>query len=144
MWTAEYWMYYSTCVPCLSNLTLRKKSCFHILPFYKDDATKVVDIFTSEIRLSWLVNTVAADVHTTQRDRASATDVSCGLQASMDQTLSCNSDVCGKTWNITNDPYTIVHKDETIYPFSNFNGASVDVWDMMNNFIPHFTEHVIT
>ena len=31
--------------------------------------------------------------------------------------------------------------DEIIYPFSNFNGAAVEVRDRICNFIPHFTEH---
>ena len=34
--------------------------------------------------------------------------------------------------------------DKITYAFSNFNGATVGVWEWMNNFIPHFTEHVIT
>ena len=31
-----------------------------------------------------------------------------------------------------------------IYPFPNFNGATVDVWEWISYFIPHFTGHVIT
>ena len=34
--------------------------------------------------------------------------------------------------------------DETIYPFPNFNGATVEVWEWICNSIPHFTEHVLT
>ena len=34
--------------------------------------------------------------------------------------------------------------DEIIYPFLNFNGATVDVWEWISNFIPHFTGYVIT
>ena len=34
--------------------------------------------------------------------------------------------------------------DEIIYSFPNFNGAPVDIWEWISNFIPHFTEHVIT
>ena len=30
------------------------------------------------------------------------------------------------------------------YPIPNFNGCTVEVWDLMNNFIPHFTMTVIT
>ena len=30
------------------------------------------------------------------------------------------------------------------YPIPNFNGCTVEVWDWMNNFIPHFTMTVIT
>ena len=30
------------------------------------------------------------------------------------------------------------------YPFLNFNGATVEVNEMISNFIPHFTGHVIT
>ena len=33
--------------------------------------------------------------------------------------------------------------DEITYPFLNFNGASVEVWEWINDFISHFTEHVI-
>ena len=34
--------------------------------------------------------------------------------------------------------------DEITYPFLNFNGAIVDVWEWISNFIPHYTWHVIT
>ena len=34
--------------------------------------------------------------------------------------------------------------DEITYPFLNFNGATVEVLEWISNFIPHFTEHVIT
>ena len=34
--------------------------------------------------------------------------------------------------------------DDITFPFPNFNGASVEVWEWMNNIIPHFTEQVIT
>ena len=34
--------------------------------------------------------------------------------------------------------------DEITYPFPNFNGATVEVWEWISNFIPHFTGHVIT
>ena len=30
------------------------------------------------------------------------------------------------------------------YPFQNFNGATVEVWEWISNFIPHFPGHVIT
>ena len=33
---------------------------------------------------------------------------------------------------------------EITYPFPNFNGAAVEVWEWKSNFIPHFTRHVIT
>ena len=33
---------------------------------------------------------------------------------------------------------------EINYPFPNFNGATVEVWEWISNFIPHFTWHVIT
>ena len=33
--------------------------------------------------------------------------------------------------------------DEITYPFPNFNGTTVEVWEWITNFIPHFTEHVI-
>ena len=28
--------------------------------------------------------------------------------------------------------------DEVTYPFPNFNGCSIEVWELINNFIPHF------
>ena len=34
--------------------------------------------------------------------------------------------------------------DEIPYTFPNFNGGTVDVWERINNFIPHFTGNVIT
>ena len=34
--------------------------------------------------------------------------------------------------------------DENTFPFPDFNGATVEVWEWISNFIPHFTEQVIT
>ena len=34
--------------------------------------------------------------------------------------------------------------DEINYPFLNFNGATVEVWEWISNFIPHITGHLIT
>ena len=34
--------------------------------------------------------------------------------------------------------------DEIPYPFPNFNGATVENWEWINNFIPYFTGHMIT
>ena len=34
--------------------------------------------------------------------------------------------------------------DEITHPFPNFNGCTVEVWESISNFIPHFTGHVIT
>ena len=34
--------------------------------------------------------------------------------------------------------------DEISYPFPNFNGSTVEVWEWISNFIPHFIVHVIT
>ena len=34
--------------------------------------------------------------------------------------------------------------DEITYPFPNFNGATVEVWERISNFIPHFIMDVIT
>ena len=34
--------------------------------------------------------------------------------------------------------------DEIIYPFPNFNGSTVEVWEWINNFITHFIIDVIT
>ena len=33
---------------------------------------------------------------------------------------------------------------EITYPFLNFNGCTVEVYEWISNFIPHFTGHVIT
>ena len=33
---------------------------------------------------------------------------------------------------------------EITYPFPNFNGSTIEVWEWMSNFILHFTGHVIT
>ena len=33
--------------------------------------------------------------------------------------------------------------DEVIYPSPNFNGGTVEVWEWISNFIPHFTGSVI-
>ena len=34
--------------------------------------------------------------------------------------------------------------DEIVDPFPNFNGATIEVWEWMHNFIPHFTGRMIT
>ena len=34
--------------------------------------------------------------------------------------------------------------DEITYPFPNFNSCTVEVWEWISNFKPHFTGHVIT
>ena len=34
--------------------------------------------------------------------------------------------------------------DEITYPFPYFIGATVEVWELISYFIPHFTRHVIT
>ena len=34
--------------------------------------------------------------------------------------------------------------DEITYALLNFNGATVEVWEWIGNFISHFTGHVIT
>ena len=34
--------------------------------------------------------------------------------------------------------------DEITYPFLNFNGATVEVWEWINNFIPYIIVDVIT
>ena len=40
----------------------------------------------------------------------------------------------------------IHHKvwNEITYPFPNFNGCIVEVWEWISNFIPHLTGHVVT
>ena len=34
--------------------------------------------------------------------------------------------------------------DGITYPFPNFNGATVEVWEWISDFTQHFTGHVIT
>ena len=34
--------------------------------------------------------------------------------------------------------------DEITFLFPNFNGCTIEVWEWIHNFIPHFTGHVIT
>ena len=34
--------------------------------------------------------------------------------------------------------------DEITYPFPNFNGCTIEVWEWISNFIPYFTGHMIT
>ena len=34
--------------------------------------------------------------------------------------------------------------DQITYPFPNFNGCTVEVWEWISNFIPHFIRDVIT
>ena len=36
------------------------------------------------------------------------------------------------------------HWNKISYPFQNFNGGAVEVWELMSNFTPQFTRHVIT
>ena len=45
-------------------------------------------------------------------------------------------------WIINHTPCNVW--DEITYPFPNFNGCTVDVWEWINNFIPHFIMDVIT
>ena len=45
------------------------------------------------------------------------------------------------TW-ISNDMPSKVW-DESIYPFPNFNGTAIEVWEWISNFIPHFAMDVI-
>ena len=33
--------------------------------------------------------------------------------------------------------------DENTYPFPNFNGATVEIWEWISNFIPYFIMYVI-
>ena len=52
-------------------------------------------------------------------------------------------------WNLSKNisrPNCIHYKvwKKITYPFSNFNGTAVEVWEWMNNFILHFTGQVIT
>ena len=43
-----------------------------------------------------------------------------------------SNDMSNKVWN------------EITYPFSNFSGVTVGVWEWIINFIPHFTMDAIT
>ena len=33
--------------------------------------------------------------------------------------------------------------DEIIHLFQKFSGTAIEIWESINNFIPHFTGHVI-
>ena len=44
--------------------------------------------------------------------------------------------------NQSNPLYSVC--GEITYPFQNFNGATVENWEWINNFTPHFPGHVIT
>ena len=44
---------------------------------------------------------------------------------------------------VTNDSHHKI-RDEITYPFLNFNGGTVEVWECISNLIPHFTALVIT
>ena len=45
-------------------------------------------------------------------------------------------------WVGNHMPYKVW--DEITYPFPNFNGGTVEVWEWISNFMPDFTRHVIT
>ena len=34
--------------------------------------------------------------------------------------------------------------DEITYPVPNFNGATIDIWEWIGNFIPHFAGHMFS
>ena len=40
--------------------------------------------------------------------------------------------------------YTRIVWNKITYSFPNFSGATVEVWEWISDFIPHFTWHVIT
>ena len=44
-------------------------------------------------------------------------------------------------WSSNYIHYKVWH--EISYPFPNFNGAAVEVWEWISNFISHFTEYVV-
>ena len=46
-----------------------------------------------------------------------------------------------QTW-ISNYTHNIVW-DDIAYQFSNFNGATVDVWEWISNFIPYISGYMI-
>ena len=51
------------------------------------------------------------------------------------------------TWTTFNPKMHRIHDrvlGEITYPFPNFNGCTVEVWEWTSNFIPHLAEHVIT
>ena len=45
---------------------------------------------------------------------------------------------------LISDPIHYKVWDEIAYPSPNFNGCTVEVWEWVSNFTPHFTRHVIT
>ena len=52
-----------------------------------------------------------------------------------------------KPWyieSIFNTPRPSKTRGEITFPFTNFNGCIVEVWDWIGNFIPHFIMDVIT
>ena len=55
-----------------------------------------------------------------------------------------------KTFNLTLIPAWVSNyicykiQDENIYPLPNIKSATIEVWEWTNNFIKHFTGHVIT
>ena len=56
----------------------------------------------------------------------------CGSSASVHSSLNFSNYIHYKVW------------DEITYPYSNFNGATVEVWEWISYFILHFTGYVIT
>ena len=42
------------------------------------------------------------------------------------------------------DYFQYIVWDEITYPFTHFNGRTVDAWGWIRNVVPHFTGHVIT
>ena len=46
------------------------------------------------------------------------------------------------TWTINYTHFKLW--DEITYPFPNFNSFTIEVWEWISNFIPHFSGHAIT
>ena len=45
-------------------------------------------------------------------------------------------------WIINYTHYKVL--DEITFPFPNFSGAAIEVWEWISNLILHFTGHIIT
>ena len=72
----------------------------------------------------------------------------CGMSQINVNSLDLHSFIYSFLWNIVIFTWISNYMpskvwDEITYPFSNFNGCTVEVWEWISHFIPHFTWHVI-
>ena len=51
-----------------------------------------------------------------------------------------------KVWGEISDPFPYFKgaRDDSTYPFPNFNGSTVEIWEWINNHTPHFIMNVVT